>query len=360
MPPRGSTAAGAKALPGRKGHVPPALTAEYVESLRIYADLLFKGGLTPKGVSRPEQLAARIAVGRDLGISDTQAIANIMIVGGRPSVWGDLGWAMIRASGLLEDVETFYEGDPDTDAYTAVCKVKRVGAKREYVAKFSIADARNANLLNKPGPWQEYRDRQLMWRAKGFASRDEFPDVLCGLIFTEEALDTPGVRWVDLSDPDKDIGPKALVAAGSATAPSIGVGEAPATAAKVQAREDDPVKFLSPGPPDPSIADADIKVVIGTGPITDEQVERLVSLRGAIADAKKIDPDGDEIDAAWKELLAGYDVATAMDLTSEQARELIDDIVKAVAKMTTESPATPAEKPDPKARRKRPEPVSAL
>lgn len=359
MPPRGSTAAGAKAMPGRKGHVPPALTAEYVESLKLYADLLFKGGLTPKGVSRPEQLAARIAVGRDLGISDTQAIANIMIVGGRPSVWGDLGWAMIRASGLLEDVETFYEGDPDTDAYTAVCKVKRVGAKREYVARFSIGDARNANLLNKPGPWQEYRDRQLMWRAKGFASRDEFPDVLCGLIFTEELLDTPGVRVVETETVRTE-------SSGSATSPSIGVVEKvqqleqvpPAVRADSPAADIDAVFSLgsAPGLPDASDASGGMKVEVSSGKLSDAQLERLVELRAAVIVRRGIADDEEAIDKMWLGTLADYDVESARDLTGEQARELIADIEKALAA----TPVEPGEKPDPKARRKRPEPVSAL
>jgi hypothetical protein len=351
--PRGVPAAGAKSLPARKGHVPPALTAEYVESLKLYCDLLVKGGLTPKGVSRPEHLAVRIAVGRDLGISDTQAIANIMIVGGRPSVWGDLGWAMIRASGLLEDVETYYEGEPDTDGYTAVCKVKRVGAKREYVAKFSLGDARAANLLNKPGPWQEYRDRQLMWRAKGFASREEFPDVLCGLVFTEEAMDIPA-RVVE-TETVQSLEVKKLPAAATPAPSAVAEVVPPAVTVNSPAAEIDAVFSLTsaPGLPDGAAtaettatapATPELEVKVGTGPITDEQVERLVSLRGAIAGAKKIDPDGDELDAAWKELLAGYDVTTAMDLTSEQARELIEDIIKAVSKWASE-PAPKVKKP---------------
>lgn len=341
--PRVTTAAVAKVPTARKGPSPIALTTEYVESLKVYSELLFKGGLTPKGVSRPEQLAARIAVGRDLGITDTQAIANIMIVGGRPSVWGDLGMAMIRASGLLEDIEETYEGEPGTEGYTAVCRVKRKGAARDRIARFSIADAIKAKLWDKPGPWQEYSDRQMMWRARGFATRDEFQDVLCGLIFTEEAEDIPAwhietVKTVPLS--------------GSATAPSVGIGE--------RAREDDPVKFLSPGRPDVPDATAtsaasepvpDIAVKVSAGKITDEQLERLADLRDEVIERRGIADDDAAIDAMWAGTLADYDVTTARDLTGEQAFELITDINKYLA--------TPVVEPGPKAR-KRPEPVSAL
>ena len=54
---------------------------------------------------------------------------------------------------------------------------------------FSIKEARAANLLNKPGPWQQYQDRMLWWRAFGWAARDGFADVLKGVWSREEADD---------------------------------------------------------------------------------------------------------------------------------------------------------------------------
>jgi hypothetical protein len=345
MPPRGSTAAVAKATTARRGGAPRQLTAEYAEGLKAYADILFKGGLTPKGVGRPEAVAALIEIGRDVGLSPTQAIANVKIVNGRPGIFGDAGLALIRASGLLEDFKEFYEGEPGTDEFAAVCVVKRVGAKESRTARFSIGDAKRAELWwyegQKDNPWKWYPERMLMWRARGFATRDEFQDVLCGLTFVEELEDIPArkVETVTVKTETPAAVPAAIPAAVAVESPTV------------QVREDDPVKFLSPGPPDESAAAADIGVKIGSGPITEEQVERLVSLRGAIAGAKKIADDSEELDTLWKDLLAGYDVTTAMDLTAEQAHELIEDIIKAVAKW--------AASPAPKAR-KRPEPVSAL
>src|SRR6185369_4935229 len=47
------------------------------------------------------------------------------------------------------------------------------------------------NLLGKKGPWETYPDRMLKLRARGFAARDGFADILRGVRSTEEALDMP-------------------------------------------------------------------------------------------------------------------------------------------------------------------------
>ena len=174
-------------------HACRAITPDYVEALRQYSDLLYRGGFHGgKECKRYEAVAAKIEVGRDLGIPATQAIAWIMIVNGKPTIYGDLGMAMIRSSGLLDEshLKEWYEGEGDD--FTACFTIKRVGPAEPRTVRFSVGDAKRAKLWGKAGPWTEYPERQLMWRAKGFACRDEFQDVLCGLTFVEEAADAPG------------------------------------------------------------------------------------------------------------------------------------------------------------------------
>jgi hypothetical protein len=57
--------------------------------------------------------------------------------------------------------------------------------------QFSVADAKRAGLWGKSGPWTQYPRRMLQLRARGFALRDAFPDVLKGLVTAEEAQDYP-------------------------------------------------------------------------------------------------------------------------------------------------------------------------
>jgi len=56
---------------------------------------------------------------------------------------------------------------------------------------FSMVDATKANLANKEGPWRSYPGRMRQMRARGFALRDSFADVLKGISIAEEAMDTP-------------------------------------------------------------------------------------------------------------------------------------------------------------------------
>ena len=69
---------------------------------------------------------------------------------------------------------------------TAICMVLRSGRSEPITRTFSIDDAKRAGLWQKPGPWTDYPDRMLMMRARAFALRDAFPDVLMGLYLREE------------------------------------------------------------------------------------------------------------------------------------------------------------------------------
>jgi hypothetical protein len=71
----------------------------------------------------------------------------------------------------------------------AVCQAKRRGYSKPTTVTFTVADAKKAGLWGKQGPWQQYPRRMLQLRARGFALRDAFPDVLRGLVTAEEAQD---------------------------------------------------------------------------------------------------------------------------------------------------------------------------
>ena len=79
-------------------------------------------------------------------------------------------------------------GNTSRTRTTAVCIAKRHGSA-PVTARFSVMDAKRAGLWTKAGPWQTYPRRMLQMRARSFALRDAFHDVLKGLISVEEALD---------------------------------------------------------------------------------------------------------------------------------------------------------------------------
>jgi hypothetical protein len=127
--------------------------------------------------------------GYEIGLAPMQALQNIAVINGKPSVYGDAAMALVQASAVCEDVQEYFEGE-GTPNPIAVCVAKRRGRK-EVVAKFSVEDAKRAGLWGKQGPWQAYPKRMMQMRARGFALRDAFPDVLKGLITAEEAQDYP-------------------------------------------------------------------------------------------------------------------------------------------------------------------------
>ncbi len=310
----------ANAGQGRKLR-PRAVTPDYVAGLKAYAEVLYLGGLKPKSVSRAESVAALIEIGRDVGLPATMAVTWIAIINGRPSIWGDGAMALVRSSGLLESIREGFEGEPGTDGYTAWVELKRVGAAEPRVSRFSLADARAAKLLEKVGPWQEYRDRMLMWRAKGFGVRDEFPDVLCGLIFAEEANDMPRVV-VATAGPgvDPDPTPPAAPPVVELTA-----GRMPTVEVRQLSAIRETCNALPPGPPAPVETTTADKVAA----ITDTQTEEAARLRKLFQTRTGHRPGTEDGGAAWAEFVkekTGENVRSLKHFSEVQAAAFLKAI----------------------------------
>ena len=160
-----------------------------------YATYLSKSDLVPKDYKdKPQNIVVAMAWGQDLGLQPLQALQNIAVINGRPSVWGDAALAVVMSHPDFEDIEEIIEtgagpnGPKDEDKYRAVCKIKRRG-RTETVRTFSVEDAKRSGLWGKQGPWQNTPKRMLQMRARGFAMRDAFPDALRGIRLAEEEGD---------------------------------------------------------------------------------------------------------------------------------------------------------------------------
>jgi molecular chaperone DnaK (HSP70) len=163
-----------------------------------YAQAIAKSNFCPKDYRhKPDDVLVAIQMGLEVGLKPMQALQNIAVINNRPCLWGDSALAIIQTSGQLEDIEEKLEGDLEKDAI-ATCRVKRKGMKSPIIRTFSIAEARKARLLGKSGPWQDYRGRMLQMRARGFALRDGFADVLKGLNIREEVEDIPKEKEIHL------------------------------------------------------------------------------------------------------------------------------------------------------------------
>jgi len=168
-----------------RGFAPTTLT-----EAMTFSDMLANSSMVPKAYQgKPQDILVCVQWGMEMGLAPMQALQNIAVINGKPSVYGDAAMALVQASPVCEDVEEFFEGE-GTPNPVAVCVAKRKGRK-PVTARFSVEDAKRAGLWGKQGPWSSYPKRMMQMRARGFALRDAFPDVLKGMITAEEAQDYP-------------------------------------------------------------------------------------------------------------------------------------------------------------------------
>ena len=157
-----------------------------------FANMLANSNLVPKAYQqKPGDIMVACQWGAEIGLKPLQSLQNIAVINNIPAVWGDALVALVRGSGLCE----YIKQDWDDASKTATCRVKRKGEPEE-MRQFSEEDARVAGHLNKD-TYKKNLQRMLSIRARAFALRDVFADVLKGLKVAEEVEDYPAEREVN-------------------------------------------------------------------------------------------------------------------------------------------------------------------
>lgn len=160
-----------------------------IDEMFRFATAVAKSGIAPRGLGKPEQILVAIEYGAELGLRPMQSLATVMVVNGRATLYGDGMLAVAQASGLLVDISESLEGSPaNLDKMAATCVVKRVGRPTPSRCTFTWADAKQAGLTGSD-TYKKFPGRMLKARARAFALRDAFPDVLCGVMSSDEAAD---------------------------------------------------------------------------------------------------------------------------------------------------------------------------
>ncbi|MFT8308533.1 recombinase RecT [Acetobacter malorum] len=189
------------------GNHTPAIQISTFDQLMRFSSIAAKSGMVPQAyANKPEAVLIAVQMGSELGLAPLQSLQNIAVINGRPSVWGDALLGLVKASPVCDDVVERLEGEGGK--MVAICTAKRKG-KSPVESRFSVDDASSAGLWNKQGPWKQYPKRMLQMRARGFALRDAFPDVLRGLISAEEAQDMPQ-QTIDVTPTQSRVDPPRL------------------------------------------------------------------------------------------------------------------------------------------------------
>lgn len=138
--------------------------------------------------NKPADLFLAWSMGYQIGIPPEQAMNCIAVVNGKAVMWGDEMLALCMAHQDFEDITEIPVTGANNSVIGYVCTIKRKG-RTPTVSEFTLDMAKKAGLLAKGGVWNQYPERMLKLRARGFALRDAFPDALKGIKSREEVED---------------------------------------------------------------------------------------------------------------------------------------------------------------------------
>ena len=168
------------------------LVLRSMDDMWRFACAVRDSGMAPSSFTKPEQILIALQSGAELGMPPMRALQSFCVINGAARLWGDAPLALVRQSGLLEYIKEGIEGEGEN--MVATCETKRKDDPEPKVTQFSMEDAKLAGLLDKKGNvWKQYPTRMLMYRARSFNLRDNFPDCFGGATIAEEyeALETP-------------------------------------------------------------------------------------------------------------------------------------------------------------------------
>jgi len=168
------------------------------------AQSMANSSFLPKGIKTIQDVFVCIQFGMELGLSPMQSVQNIAPINGRPTLWGDAFLAVVMSSRDFVNITEEVTGEGME--LIATCTVER--KKRKPVTRtFSMRDAERAHLHTRD-TYKNYPQRMCPMRARSWACRDAFPDVLKG-IRTPEDIDVDSLQerlahpYVDHNIPDE-------------------------------------------------------------------------------------------------------------------------------------------------------------
>lgn len=181
------------------------LTFKTFEALWRFATCVQRSAMFPY-IKTPEQALVAMEMGFEIGVGPIQALQNIAVINGRASIWGDLMLALVLDSGLLTGIKETQTGELEKNNLTATCIVKRKGFDDPTERTFTYHDAELSKALAKD-TFKNHPKRMFQMRARAFALRDLFPDVLKGLHAREEFNEADDANVIDVAPEPAGLSP---------------------------------------------------------------------------------------------------------------------------------------------------------
>ena len=187
------------------------LDFENFEKGMKFAEFLSKSKLIPTQFQgKPEDILVAIMWGTSLGLREMQSLNAIAVINGRPSLFGDAPKALCMKYGKVIE-----EWDSQNSMWIVTCKrdgypdvVQTFGYNDAIAAGFISYDPKSNTFglgRRKSDAWLSNPKRMCQMRARSFALRDAFPDILNGINFEGDGYDeipNPAVETVTEVTPD--------------------------------------------------------------------------------------------------------------------------------------------------------------
>ena len=148
------------------------------------AELLAQASLMPPSYTKqPANVLVAMEMAETLGITLMQAIQGITVISGKMSMSAEMMRALVLRAGHRFRVEV------NTDQETTVLVARREWPDDSQRFTFTIDDAARAGLSGSP-TWKKYPKALLLARVTSMACRAVFPDVVQGIGYVPEELET--------------------------------------------------------------------------------------------------------------------------------------------------------------------------
>jgi hypothetical protein len=170
------------------------------QDVERFGKAMIDSGFAPKGFTRASQVVHAIQRGSELKLSLAASLSAFYVSpGNRLSLYAEAALAVLRKGGdgsVLEPNDRKEFVGPGEDRACIWTFRRRGWAKERWEqSKFSIREARVAQLIKRDSNWEKYPDRMLWARVVAFGCKDWFSDVMLGIeiIDPSEVVDvTPG------------------------------------------------------------------------------------------------------------------------------------------------------------------------
>lgn len=256
---------------------------------------------------KPEEAAAAILYGDEIGLSPTQSLQSVYVISGKPALYARAMVAVVLAAG--HEVETVKKSPTEVTV-----RGRRRGSETWTTETWSMARATKAGYTSNK-KYASDPEAMLYSRAAADICRQVAPDALAGIGYSVEELETEPAK-VTIVREDK----------GAGTVTSIGRAKAPEP---VEPPLDEPAVDTETG----EILDAE--VVDEPTTITDAQQRKLRVL------LKEVGMSDRAAILAYVGGVVGREVESSKSLTKDEASAVIEALAELAALTQPETAPEP-------------------